>query len=259
MKLIYYILIVSYLFGENMESKIITTASGLKYEDLIVGTGEYPKTGDKVVVHYTGKLTDGSIFDSSVERNQPFTFPIGKGRVIKGWDEGLSNMKIGGKRILTIPSDLAYGERGAGDRIPPNSILIFEVELIDIVKPFIDKDFELPGEETLTESGMIMIDHIIGKGEKPKTTQIVIVHYTGKLENGTKFDSSHDRGKPFEFPLGMGRVIKGWDEGLSSMNVGGKRTLIIPPYLGYGERGAGGVIPPNATLVFEVELLGIKK
>ena len=81
----------------------------------------------------------------------------------------------------------------------------------------------------------------------------------GKLENGTKFDSSHDRGQPFEFPLGMGRVIKGWDEGLSSMKIGGKRTLIIPPYLGYGKRGAGGVIPPNATLLFEVELVGIKK
>jgi len=110
----------------------------------------------------------------------------------------------------------------------------------------------------LTDSGMIMIDHIIGSGDVPQKNQIVVVHYTGKLENGTKFDSSHDRAKPFEFPLGMGRVIKGWDEGLASMKIGGKRTLIIPPYLAYGERGAGGVIPANATLLFEVELLGIK-
>ena len=158
---------------------------------------------------------------------------------------------LDGKKATLVANDI--------QRRNTIAILLQDWNLIDIVKPFIDKDFELPGEETLTESGMIMIDHIIGEGEKPKTTQIVIVHYTGKLENGTKFDSSHDRGKPFEFPLGMGRVIKGWDEGLSSMNVGGKRTLIIPPYLGYGERGAGGVIPPNATLVFEVELLGIKK
>ena len=259
MKFIYYIFIISYLFGENLENKIITTHTGLKYEDFIIGTGNYPKVGDKVIVHYTGKLLDGTIFDSSVERNQPFEFPLGMGRVIKGWDEGLSSMKIGGKRILTIPPELGYGERGAGGRIPPNATLIFEIELIDIKKPFIDKDFELPGEEILTDSGMIMIDHIVGDGNKPNPTQIVVVHYTGKLENGTKFDSSHDKGSPFEFPLGMGKVIKGWDEGISTMNIGGKRTLIIPPYLAYGERGAGGVIPPNATLLFEVELVAIKK
>ena len=96
---------------------------------------------------------------------------------------------------------------------------------------------------------MIMIDHIIGEGEKPKTTQIVIVHYTGKLENGTKFDSSHDRGKPFEFPLGMGRVIKGWDDGIALLKKGSSAKLVIPSELGYGSRGAGGVIPPNADLV----------
>lgn len=259
MKFIYCLFIITSLFGDNnMKNKIITTETGLMYEDLIIGTGKSPLKGDKVVVHYTGKLENGSIFDSSVDRNEPFKFPLGMGRVIKGWDEGISSMNIGGKRILTIPSHLAYGERGAGDRIPPNATLIFEVELLDIKKPFIDKDFSIEGEEILTDSGMIMIDHIIGSGDMPQKNQIVVVHYTGKLENGTKFDSSHDRAKPFEFPLGMGRVIKGWDEGLASMKIGGKRTLIIPPYLAYGERGAGGVIPANATLLFEVELLGIK-
>ncbi len=97
----------------------------------------------------------------------------------------------------------------------------------------------------------------IGIGAEATAGQNVSVHYTGWLTNGTKFDSSVDRGKPFEFPLGGGRVIQGWDQGVQGMRVGGKRKLTIPPEMGYGARGAGGVIPPNATLVFEVELLGV--
>lgn len=109
-----------------------------------------------------------------------------------------------------------------------------------------------------TPSGLEYTDETIGEGESPRTGQTVSVHYTGRLTNGTKFDSSVDRGRPFEFKIGVGQVIKGWDEGVMSMKVGGKRTLTIPPDLGYGARGAGGVIPPNATLVFDVELLGVK-
>ena len=113
-----------------------------------------------------------------------------------------------------------------------------------------------------TPSGLQMVDTQPGTGASPKQGQTAVVHYTGYLSDkgakGKKFDSSVDRGQPFEFPVGAGRVIKGWDEGVASMKVGGKRTLIIPPQLGYGERGAGGVIPPNATLIFDVELLGVK-
>jgi peptidylprolyl isomerase len=114
------------------------------------------------------------------------------------------------------------------------------------------------GNDTVTTpSGLKYVEIKEGDGATPKTGQTVVVHYTGTLENGTKFDSSRDRNQPFSFKLGVGQVIKGWDEGLSTMKVGGRRQLIIPPELGYGARGAGGVIPPNAKLIFDVELLRI--
>ncbi|MCJ2090145.1 FKBP-type peptidyl-prolyl cis-trans isomerase [Methylobacterium sp. E-005] len=117
--------------------------------------------------------------------------------------------------------------------------------------------------ETVTlPSGLKYQDEVVGTGPEPKPGQQVTVQYTGWLDEGgkkgKKFDSSRDRNQPFSFPLGAGQVIKGWDEGVATMKTGGKRTLIIPPQLGYGARGAGGVIPPNATLIFDVELLGAK-
>lgn len=118
------------------------------------------------------------------------------------------------------------------------------------------------GKKMTTSSGLQIIDSVEGTGAQPTSGQTCVMHYTGWLyengQKGKKFDSSVDRGQPFEFPIGVGRVIAGWDEGVATMKVGGKRTLIIPPDLGYGARGAGGVIPPNATLIFEVELLGVK-
>ena len=106
--------------------------------------------------------------------------------------------------------------------------------------------------------GLKYTDDQVGTGAEAQAGKTAVVHYTGWLMDGTKFDSSRDRNQPFSFPLGRGAVIKGWDEGVAGMKVGGKRTLIIPPALGYGARGAGGVIPPNATLMFDVELLAVK-
>jgi peptidylprolyl isomerase len=127
--------------------------------------------------------------------------------------------------------------------------------------PF-DAFAQTTGQPMTTASGLQIIDTKVGTGASPKPGQICVMHYTGWLyengQKGKKFDSSVDRNEPFEFPIGQKRVIAGWDEGVATMKVGGKRTLIIPPALGYGARGAGGVIPPNATLLFDVELLAVK-
>lgn len=221
--------------------------------DTKLGAGAAAQAGQTVVVHYTGWLFDesaagnkGAKFDSSLDRNEPFDFPLGGGRVIQGWDEGVAGMQEGGERTLVIPSEMGYGARGAGGVIPPNAKLVFDVKLLKVIK---------------TD----MVDTKVGDGEEAHEGQHVTVHYTGWLfdknaaENkGTKFDSSRDRDEPFDFPLGMGQVIQGWDMGVQGMKVGGQRTLVIPPEMGYGRRGAGGVIPPNATLVFEVELLAVE-
>ena len=117
---------------DKKDNKVVTTDSGLKYVDVKVGDGKEAKKGDKVVVHYTGRLKDGTKFDSSLDRKEPFSFPLGGGRVIKGWDEGVAGMKVGGKRKLTIPADLAYGKRGFPPVIPADAELTFQVELLEV-------------------------------------------------------------------------------------------------------------------------------
>jgi len=114
------------------------------------------------------------------------------------------------------------------------------------------------GQEVVNPSGLKYVDHVMGTGASPQKGQQVSVHYTGRLTDGKKFDSSHDRNQPFQFQIGAGQVIRGWDEGIATMKIGGKRTLTIPPDLGYGTAGFPGAIPPNATLLFDVELLGVQ-
>ena len=243
----------------------VTTESGLKYYDIKVGDGPTPKTGSSVKVHYSGWLKNGKLFDSSVKRDSPFTFNTSHG-VIKGWLEGISTMKVGGIRRLEIPSALAYGERGAGAVIPPNSDLIFEIELLSIEKepegeketaaaapapkgsPDDPKQRSIEGlTPVTTASGLKYYDIKVGDGEEPESGAKVSVHYSGWDTNGKLFDSSVKRGQPFSFNTDRG-VIKGWIEGVKGMKVGGIRRLEIPKDLAYGRN----------DLIFEVEMLGIE-
>jgi peptidylprolyl isomerase len=216
------------------------TVGELQKTDVKVGTGDEAKPGDYVEVHYTGTLKDGKKFDSSKDRNEPFQFRLGAGEVIKGWDQGVAGMKVGGQRKLVIPPELGYGAGGTPDgTIPPNAELHFDVELLRVLRVNITEEKE-------------------GTGPAAKKGDTVSVHYTGTFKDGTKFDSSRDRGQPITFRLGTGRVIKGWDMGIDGMKVGGKRKLVIPYELAYGEQGRPPKIPPKAELHFDVELVGIQ-
>lgn len=239
------------------ESDYTTTDSGLQFYDIVVGSGDTPAAGDNVTVDYAIWLDDGSFLASSDMGGGPVTFALGGGiMVFPGWDEGVSTMKVGGQRLLRIPPALALGESGAPG-VPPNSTLLMEVTLMSFqVAPKIAEVDE--ADYTVTESGLKYVDLVEGNGPTPEVGQTVEVHYTGWLENGTKFDSSLDNGFPFSFTLGSGQVIAGWDEGVASMRVGTTRQLVIPASLAYGETGAGSVIPPGATLIFQVELLSIR-
>jgi len=340
--------------------------------------------GDKVTVHYGGFLQDGKKFDSSFDRAQPFTFTMGVGQVIPGWDQGLLGVCPGEERHLVVPASLAYGDRGAGDVIPPGAILLFDIVIVDVEKKSSQQEEELKRKQQQEEANKrkkaeeekrlkeekerleeenrkkkeeeeqqrrreeeerlrkeaeekrkkeekrkqeqqrrkeqqrkeeeerkrieeekrrrdelkqieqesqrrkeeeyktldaeyyyyedyapesscepgelkMQVTHSPARCSKiAKEGDQLTMHYTGKLSNGRKFDSSVDRNKPFKFTLGVGQVIAGWDEGLSGMCVGEKRTLVIPPDLAYGEQGVGAVIPPCSVLVFDVELLEIE-
>jgi FKBP-type peptidyl-prolyl cis-trans isomerase len=240
--------------SDAAENRVTELPDGLKYTDTKIGDGATAKAGNKVSVHYIAWLSDngatGKKFDSSFERGQ-LQFTLGSHQIIAGLDEGVAGMKVGGKRTLIIPPKLGYGAPGAGGVIPPNATLIYDVELSQVQS---DAD-----ENRVTEmpDGLKYTDTKIGDGATAKAGNKVSVHYITWLSDngatGKKFDSSFERGQ-LQFTLGSHQVIAGLDEGVAGMKVGGKRTLIIPPKLGYGAPGAGGVIPPDATLIYDVEL-----
>lgn len=236
-------------------NKEYSTASGLKYTFTKKTKGRKPVAGENVRVHYTGKFADGKVFDSSYERGAPITFKLGKGQVIKGWDEGIALLPEGSKAKFIIPPALGYGDKEMGT-MPAGSTLFFDVELVEIVKA--PEPFDVKGKDTLTlESGLKYIKLNSTDRAPAEAFKTVVVHYTGFLLDGSIFDSSVERGQPFSFVLGKNQVIQGWEQGIAKLRVGEQARLIVPANLGYGSRDMG-IIPPNSTLVFDVELLEVK-
>ena len=246
--------------GKNKKNDIpetIKTASGLEYTITKKGNGKKPQIGDRVVVQYTGKLTNDSIFDSSLKRG-PFTFKLGKGEVIKGWDEAFQLLQIGDKATIKFGPELGYGAKGAGP-IPPNATLIFDVELLDVIEG--PKKWDVKGKDTIALPSGLKYIIVNGnkKGEIPTAGTQVSLNYSGFFKDGKIFDSSVERGQPFSVKLGEGQIIKALEEGLELMHKGEKVEFYIPYNLAYGEQGHPPVIPPKADLIFDIELLNVQK
>ena len=250
------------LFSQSEEINFddyLDTGSGLKVKIIYPGQGGFPQKGDQVLVHYTGKLMDGTVFDSSVERKKPITFSLGIGQVIKGWDEGIALLQKNGQASFVIPPELAYGERGQG-KIPPNATLLFEVQLLDFKAPPKNQPkneiatFDTKGKDTLsTASGLQYIIVEKGAGKKVKKDCQVQMHYSGYLTDGKLFDSTFKRKEPFKMMAGAGKVLKGLEEAAMLMREGDKIRFILPPHLGFGQRSTS-VIPANSTLIFDIEM-----
>ncbi len=255
-------------YVEEHHITVRPTETGLYFQSLKKGKGPLARKGDMVTVNFDIRLLDGTRIFSTKETGEPVFFELGKPYDTEGMNQALLKMREGGKARIIMPSGLAFGKRGRPGLVPPYTSLISEIELVKIqtqeeyqaeqhlkealeIEQYV-KDHGIKAKPTA--SGLYYIEEEKGSGPQPKTGDKVKVWYTGKLLDGTVFDASSKRNRPFEFVLGKGRVIKGWDEGIAMMRQGGKATLIIPSTLGYGERGSGKVIPPNAPLIFEVEL-----
>ena len=268
-------LILQYAIDSLLD--VQSTPSGIYYVIEKEGNGQaHPDMNSKIKAHYHGTLLDGTIFDSSVDRGQPFTFQLGQ--VIKGWQQAIPILTKGGKGKFIIPSGLAYGTQGAGEKIGPNSVLVFDIELIDFFdkNEYLKKQAEQKKKQAeidkilileylkanhlqaqSTASGIYYMIEDPGEGtDHPNTESSIMAHYNGYLLDGTVFDSSIQREEPLKFSLG--RVIPGWQEAIPLLKKGGKGTSIIPSGLAYGPQGAGETIKPNSVLVFYIELIDFK-
>ncbi len=216
----------------------IGTASGLRYAILQPGTGETAFAGRYVQVHFVVSTLSNEIIERS-DPQRPFGYVLWSGRVLRGWDEGVAGMRVGEKRRLILPPSLLYG-RYPGAVTLPDTTLQFDIELVGV----------LPGVRVSTDTP--------GRGSIARPGDTVQVHYKAFIgREATAYDNSYARGEPIEFRIGAGEVIQGWELGVIGMSEGETRTIEIPPYLGYGERGAAGVIPPGAKLRYIIELVKV--
>jgi peptidylprolyl isomerase len=245
-----------------------TLADGLQYIITTPGAGTAAASGDTVTVQYSGWLQDtGALFDSSYTQGVPFTFQLGNGQVIPGWDEGVAGMLPGEKRRLIVPPALAYGDAGSGSLIPGGATLVFDVELQSAATPTPGQTPEptaAPSPPDITGTTVTLPDGLQytifqrGTGDGAHIGQTVTVNYSGWVQaTGALFDSSLQPSRtPFQFTLGADEVIKGWEEGVAGMKIGEKRRLVIPPEIGYGAISQD-PIPPNSTLIFDIQLLRV--
>lgn len=261
------------IFGCSNSPDYVTLKSGLKYNEVKVGTGAEAKNGDLIEIHFKGWVIKDSsdlfsdwsvdstkkadLIADSYAMNQPMKIVLGTESFIKGSEEGIVGMKAGGQRTIIIPANLGYGAEGMGP-IPPNSNIRVLVELVSTKEAAVAKMWDV--DSTLFKTTATGLKYAIikeGEGELVGKEKQITVHYSGFLLDGTKFDSSVERDEPFTFVAGVGQVIPGWDEGVQLMKKGSKARLIVPSALAYGERDLG-KIPPNSTLIFDVEVLDVK-
>ena len=278
--------------GESLQSYITTnkittppTSSGIYYIESNPGKGMKIDSGCQVKLQFKVSLIDGKQIFSTYDRPEPISFQYGKRFDTPGLEQAIGMMKKGAKGTVVVPSKMAFGEQGRGTIVPPYSTIIYNVEILDVLskadyekeQATKKKDDQMKTEKAKKEessllqkylkdnkitvkpttSGLYYIEKIKGTGPRAMAGKKVRVNYTGTLLSGKVFDSSKDKKPPyFEFTLGAGQVIKGWDEGIAMMNKGGKAIFVIPSSIAYGERSMGD-IPPYSSLVFDVELLDV--
>lgn len=266
-------------FIKNSGIKYDSTAEGLYILESVKGTGPSIQTGSIVTLDFAIHTVLGKKLYSTWEAKKPFTLEFGKKFDTEGFNIALSRMSKGAKARIIVPSNLAFGKEGRPGFIRPYEPLLYDVEVINIqTKAEIEKEklAAIEAKKVAEASkisdyvkakgisaqpmanGLYVVETKKGNGPAVVSGKKVLVHYSGFLLNGTKFDSSLDRGQPFEFVVGKGNVIKGWDEGIKLLRVGSKAKLIIPSKLAYGDAGSGEKIPPFSPLVFDIEVLGIE-